>query len=231
VRIAVSSTGPGLESEIDPRFGRCECFVIVDSDSMEAEAVSNPNVMAAGGAGIQTAQLVADKGAQVVLTGNCGPNAFQTLQAAGLEVYVGVTGTVGGAVERFKKGEFKPVSGPSVGDKHGLGGGPGGKPGLGSAEPSGWTGPGMGRRGGMGRGGGMAGAGTGRGMGRGRGMGMGRCGWGGAGGGFAGFSGAFRGRWTRADELETLKAEAESLEQDLEAVRRRIEELKEGGSK
>ena len=66
MRIAVSSTGPGLESEIDPRFGRCECFVIVDSDSMEAEAVSNPNVMAAGGAGIQTAQLVADKGAQVV---------------------------------------------------------------------------------------------------------------------------------------------------------------------
>ena len=101
VKVAVSSTGPGLDVEIDPRFGRCEYFVIVDSETMAFDVVENPNVMASGGAGIQSAQLVADKGAEVVLTGNCGPNAFQTLQAAGISVCVGVAGTVGQVVERY----------------------------------------------------------------------------------------------------------------------------------
>lgn len=158
MRIVVTSTGQDLDSQIDPRFGRCQNFVFVDTDSMEFEAVANPNISAAGGAGIQSAQMVADRGAEVVLTGNCGPNAFQTLSAAGVQVIVGVSGTVRDAVEAYKSGQLQTVGGPNVADHSGVGG---------------MQQPGMGT--GMGRGGGM-------GMGRGGGMGRGRMGGFGTGG-------------------------------------------------
>jgi predicted Fe-Mo cluster-binding NifX family protein len=152
VKVAISSTGPSLDSQVDPRFGRCPYFIIVEADTMDFEAVENPNVMAMGGAGIQSAQLVANKGAEVVLTGNCGPNAFQTFSAAGVKIVVGVVGTVKDAVERFKRGELQTTTQPSVASHFGMGqgvmpgmGGPGMMPGPGG-------GFGMGGGGGMGRG-------------------------------------------------------------------------------
>jgi len=119
MRIAVSSTGPGLDAEMDPRFGRCAYFVIVEDDSLEFEAIENPNAMATGGAGIQSAQLVAERGAGLVLTGSCGPNAFQTLQAAGIPVCVGASGTVQSAVELYKKGGLSATEGPNAASKSG----------------------------------------------------------------------------------------------------------------
>jgi predicted Fe-Mo cluster-binding NifX family protein len=225
MKVAVSSTGPGLDAEIDPRFGRCSYFVIVDSDSMEFESIENPNVMAAGGAGIQSAQLVAEKGAGILLTGHCGPNAFQTLQAAGIPVCVGVAGTVREAVENYKKGEISPAEGPSAASKSGAGFGTGGSPIAGNPMGPGFgPGPGGGMRRGMGRGmGGGMGCGMGRGMGRWSGwdadtvgpMGMG------AGMGYA----------NPAHELSMLKAQAEALEKQLDEIRRRIDELKKGPEK
>jgi len=79
MKIAVSAAAPELDAEVDPRFGRCQYFIIVDPQSMEFEDLDNSNAMAAGGAGISTAQMIASKGVEVVLTGNCGPNAYQTL--------------------------------------------------------------------------------------------------------------------------------------------------------
>jgi predicted Fe-Mo cluster-binding NifX family protein len=114
MKIAVSSTGPDLDSEIDPRFGRCRYFIIIDQETMKFEAVQNPHVLTTGGAGIQSAQLVANKGAEVILAGNCGPNAFQTLSAAGIKVIVGALGTVREAIERYKRGELQPATQPSV---------------------------------------------------------------------------------------------------------------------
>jgi predicted Fe-Mo cluster-binding NifX family protein len=146
MKVAVTSTGDSLDAQMDPRFGRAQYLLIVDTDSLEFEAVENPNIAAGAGAGIQTSQMIANKGAQAVLTGNCGPNAYQTLAAAGLQVYVGLSGTVREAVEAFKRGEVQAVGGPSVPGHFGVGMG-----------------------GGMGMGRGM-----GRGMGGGRGMGMGR---------------------------------------------------------
>jgi len=104
---------------------------------MEFEAVENPSVLAPSGAGIQAAQLVANKGAQVVLTGNMGPNAYHALTAAGVTVIVGVIGTVREALEKYQAGTLQPAQGPSRGAHFGLGGAPG------------W---GMGRGRGMGRG-------------------------------------------------------------------------------
>jgi len=114
MKVAVTSRGTTLDDQVDPRFGRCANFVIVETDDMSCEAVANSNAAAGGGAGIQSAQLVADKDAETVLTGNCGPNAFRTLAAAGIGVVIGATGTVREAVEAYKSGRLKATGGPNV---------------------------------------------------------------------------------------------------------------------
>ena len=114
MKVAVTSRGTTLDDPVDPRFGRCVNFVIVDTDDMSCEAVENSNAAAGGGAGIQSAQLVADKGVEAVLTGNCGPNAFRTLEAAGIKVVIGATGTVREAIEGFKAGKLSSTGGPNV---------------------------------------------------------------------------------------------------------------------
>jgi len=141
MKICVTSQGNNLEAQVDPRFGRCPYFIIVDTETKEFEAIENPNIQAFGGAGIQSAQLVADKGVEVILTGNVGPNAFQTLQAAGIKVITDVAGVVKDVVERFKKGNTESATGPTVPGHFGMQGPQAAGPGMGA---------GMGR--GMGRG-------------------------------------------------------------------------------
>src|SRR4030042_1405551 len=126
MRIAVSATGPSLDAEVDPRFGRCQYFIIVDPQTLEFETVDNVNISASGGAGIATAQMMANKGVQVVLTGNTGPNAYQTLTAAGIQVVSGVSGTVKDAIQGYKAGKFQSSSQPNVPGHFGMGGGVGG---------------------------------------------------------------------------------------------------------
>ncbi|MBW1839406.1 MAG: NifB/NifX family molybdenum-iron cluster-binding protein, partial [Deltaproteobacteria bacterium] len=128
MKICITSSGQSLEDAIDPRFGRCQYFIMLDTESMQFEAIQNPAISAGGGAGIQAAQLVAEKGAEVVLTGNVGPNAFNTLQAAGLKIVVGLSNImVRQAVEGFKSGQYQYVGSPSVDAHYGTSGG-GGNP-------------------------------------------------------------------------------------------------------
>jgi predicted Fe-Mo cluster-binding NifX family protein len=99
-----------LESPVDERFGRAAFFVVVDTVTGAYEAHDNAqNLNAAQGAGIQAAQAASRLGVEVVITGHCGPKAFQALNAAGIRIVVGARGTVNEAVEGFKKGELKPV--------------------------------------------------------------------------------------------------------------------------
>ena len=142
LKIAVSASGSGLDALIDPRFGRCPYFVVVDTETMQFEDVPNTSQYAPSGAGIGAAQAIASRGVQVVLTGSVGPNAYQALSAAGIQIMTGVSGTVREAVARYRKEELGSVSAPAAGTGYGIGGGFG-----------------------IGRGGG-------RGTGRGRGMGM-----------------------------------------------------------
>ncbi len=121
MKICVTSQEESLNSEIDSRFGRAAYFLIVDTDNLEYESVRNPYVQAGGGAGIQSAQLVANKQVEAVITGNVGPNSFQVLKEAGINVITGVSGSVKNAVERYNKGELKKSEKPTVNEKFGIG--------------------------------------------------------------------------------------------------------------
>jgi len=108
MKVVVTAQGAGLDSPVDPRFGRAAYFVLVDTDTGEATAEDNAqNLNAPQGAGIQAGQTVARLGAEAVLTGHVGPKAFTTLQAAGIRVYAGASGTVREAVEALKAGRLE----------------------------------------------------------------------------------------------------------------------------
>ena len=115
MKIAISSKGNTLSADVDPRFGRCKYFLIVDNESQQVKAIDNTdNVNRAGGAGIQAAELISRSGAEVLLTGHCGPNAFMTLKAAGLKVFTGVEGLASEAIAQFNRGELKLTDSPDV---------------------------------------------------------------------------------------------------------------------
>jgi predicted Fe-Mo cluster-binding NifX family protein len=119
MKICVSTSGNTLDALVDHRFGRAAYFAIVDSESMTFETVPNAAITAMGGAGIQAAQTLAKKGVDVLIAGNVGPNAFQALTSAGIKVIVGASGTVKDVVEKYKRGEFKETSSPTVGGHFG----------------------------------------------------------------------------------------------------------------
>ena len=122
MKIGISSTGKELTAQVDPRFGRCQYFLIVDTENMNFEYISNESSIASGGAGIRAAETIAKIGVKAVLTGNMGPNAFQTLSAAGIKVFTGATGTINEALDKYKKGELKETHAPNVGSHSGMGG-------------------------------------------------------------------------------------------------------------
>jgi len=139
MKITVTSTGPTLDDMMEARFGRCPYFLIIELETMEFEALENPNIALGGGAGIQSAQLMAEKGVSTVLTGNCGPKAFQIFGAANIQVITGVSGQVRQAVEQYKSDALSSTTTPDVQSHLGMDMGGGG-------------GRGMGGGGGMGRG-------------------------------------------------------------------------------
>jgi predicted Fe-Mo cluster-binding NifX family protein len=111
VKVVITAQGPGLDSPVDPRFGRARHFVLFDTESGEYSGYDNAhNLNAPQGAGIQAAQAVARLGAEAVLTGHVGPKAFTTLQAANIAIYTGVSGTVEEAIAQFKSGRLKPAA-------------------------------------------------------------------------------------------------------------------------
>jgi len=107
MKIAITSKGRDLDSEIDPRFGRAAYILIIDTDTLEFEVIDNAeNVNSFKGAGIQAAANVSAKEAEVLLTGFCGPNAYKTLEAANVKVGSDVTGSIRDAVKAFNDGNI-----------------------------------------------------------------------------------------------------------------------------
>jgi predicted Fe-Mo cluster-binding NifX family protein len=110
MKIAVSASGMDLKSQVDPRFGRCEYLLFVDTDNMNVDVWANEYKDMSGGAGTQTASFVAAKGVRAVLTGRCGPKAMDVLRSENIEVYTDQTGIVQQVVEQFNKGNFTATS-------------------------------------------------------------------------------------------------------------------------
>ncbi|HOP46595.1 MAG TPA: NifB/NifX family molybdenum-iron cluster-binding protein [Desulfobacteraceae bacterium] len=115
MKIAVTTSGESLDAPLDPRFGRAKKFLLYDTDSGKFELIDNvQNLNAPQGAGIQAAQNVSRLGAEVVITGNCGPKAYKTLTAAGIKVVIEAEGSVVQAIEQFRRGELKPAETANV---------------------------------------------------------------------------------------------------------------------
>ncbi len=121
MKLAVCARNEGLSAEVDQRFGRCSFFVLVDSENGEMiDSIRNDNAEAAGGAGPQSAQLLAENGVDAVVLGNVGPNAAKALEAARIKIYTGVEGTVEKTVHKFKEGKLSPVSEATVSSHSGM---------------------------------------------------------------------------------------------------------------
>lgn len=236
MKIAVSSDGNDLASQVDPRFGRCLYFIIIETDDMSFTVYPNDNKALQSSAGIQSASFVASHDVKAVLTGNCGPKAAQVFDAARIEVVPGVSGTIQDAVREFIGSDAyaRIQENPFTGDAQEN------RQPVQTANP-GMRGSGMGggRGGGMGggRGGGMGG-GRGGGMGGGRGCGMGGGRGGGMGGGRGRGMGAFGGNpgipesgpfnsavASQKSELKQLKTEKEDLLNQIKEIQSRIEKL------
>ena len=211
MKICVTSQGESLDSLVDARFGRCAYFIIYDTEKDSFESFSNPNINSPSGAGISSAQFVANKGINAVLTGNVGPNSFGVFQAGGIQVITGLAGlTVKEAIDKFKKGELKSAPNPNVPGHFGMMG-----PSASTNNPqqnipystSGFM-PGFG-------------------MGRGMGMGMGR-------GRFfqPGFyPQANQPQVSKEQELQFLKQQLDFLKQQMSLINKRIQELEKGAEK
>jgi predicted Fe-Mo cluster-binding NifX family protein len=115
MRIAVTAKDTTLEADVDPRFGRAAYILLVDTENMKFEVIDNAeNANALKGAGIQAAGMISRAGADVLLTGFCGPNAFKTLSAADIDVVSDVAGTVKEALQLYQKGGFSKSKGPNA---------------------------------------------------------------------------------------------------------------------
>ena len=115
MKIAVSSTGKDLDSNVDPRFGRAAFFLIVDPQSMDFEVVENvQHHNLPQGAGIQAAQTVAAERVDTVITGNCGPKAFRMLQAAGVQIVTGAKGRIAEIIHQYRQGELETADKANV---------------------------------------------------------------------------------------------------------------------
>lgn len=114
MNLAVSATGDQLESQLDRRFGRCAYFIIVDPETMEFETIQNSSRGASSGAGVKAAQILADSEVGSLVTGNVGPNAYNALTAAGIDIFTGASGTVKEAIASYEEGELSQANEPTT---------------------------------------------------------------------------------------------------------------------
>lgn len=195
MKVAISAHGNNLDTRVDPRFGRCRYFIIAETDDLSFQAFENANAELPTGAGIQSASFVASTDVGAVLTGNCGPKARDVLEAGGILVYTGQTGTIRDVIETFQQGRLTtdtPLSSDST-----------------DTPPRALRNSRMGRCGGRKMGGGCGG----RGLGGGRGA-----------GGLSGRE-LPRETLSETETLEQLRYRASELKAKIESIHSRIKEM------
>ncbi|AKB76053.1 hypothetical protein MSLAZ_2792 [Methanosarcina lacustris Z-7289] len=120
MKICISAFGKDPDSEVDPQFGRCNYFVIIDPDIGSTTAITNPGSEASGGAGIRAAEAIVGLGIDILLTGSVGPNAFSILSEAGIETYSGIKGTVSFALQEYQSGKLALLEIPNASTHTGM---------------------------------------------------------------------------------------------------------------
>lgn len=121
MKIVISATSNKINQSFNPRFGRADYFILIDSETREWEATPNPAADASGGAGPQAVQFIADKGVEAVISGRYGPSAFSALEAATIQAYIAKEGTVTEVLDQFLAGELKSVTSATGPGMHGKG--------------------------------------------------------------------------------------------------------------
>jgi predicted Fe-Mo cluster-binding NifX family protein len=119
MKVAITSSGNDINSQFNPRFGRCDYFIIVDTDTKDWEALQNPAVNATGGAGPQAVQFIAQQGVEAVIGGRFGGNAYNAIATAGIQAFSAGAGTVSEVLDKYLAGELRQVSGASGPGFHG----------------------------------------------------------------------------------------------------------------
>jgi len=119
MKIFISATDTNIDQAFNPRFGRCDYFILVDTKTLDWEALANPAADATGGAGPQAVKFIADRGAEAVISGRYGPSAFTALDAAGIKAYIASDGSVKDVLELFLADKLTCVTGPTGGGLHG----------------------------------------------------------------------------------------------------------------
>jgi predicted Fe-Mo cluster-binding NifX family protein len=119
MKIVISATNTDIDQAFNPRFGRCEYFILVDTETQDWEALANPAADATGGAGPQAVKFIAGRGAEAVVSGRYGPSAFTALDAAGIKAYIATDGSVKEVLDHFLADKLPCVTGPTGGGLHG----------------------------------------------------------------------------------------------------------------
>jgi predicted Fe-Mo cluster-binding NifX family protein len=115
LKVVFTTSGDTLDAPLDERFGRAPKFLLYDTDTDAYTVVDNTqNLNAPQGAGIQAAQTLSRIGADVLVTGFCGPKAFRTLQSAGITVMTGARGTVAQALEMYRAQKLTSLASANV---------------------------------------------------------------------------------------------------------------------
>jgi len=119
MKIAITASEPQFEAKLEPRFGRCAYFMIVDTETQDWKPMQNPAAEAMGGAGPQAAQFLVDQDVKAVISGDIGPNAYTALEAAGIDMYRAQVEQISTLLEKFLTNQLEQVSGPTSPQRHG----------------------------------------------------------------------------------------------------------------
>lgn len=120
MKICISAFGKDPDSEVDPQFGRCNYFLIIDPDEGSVTSIKNPGSEASSGAGIRAAEAVVGARVDTLLTGSVGPNSFSVLSEAGIEIYSGVRGTVSSSLREYQSGKLPILKSPNASNHSGM---------------------------------------------------------------------------------------------------------------
>ena len=119
MKIAITAGEPQFEAKLEPRFGRCAYFMIVDTETQDWKPMQNPAAEAMGGAGPQAAQFLADQDVKAVISGEFGPNAYTALEAAGIRMYRSQVDKISTLFKKYLTDQLDHISGPTGQQRHG----------------------------------------------------------------------------------------------------------------